>query len=492
MHQPVYRPYNRAMNQALINSLVQPQGPNPMVRACQAHQANFSPSLYAELDWQRFRPDVSDSNLQQILDLIHGLLFVIGFPTNMLARYEDHGHLRLQSLELSHFEPIFDAWQEVWMRPEREPVLASFRQWVQELRTPPRRAVEVALRERALKQLDRVLEDCSDPQNLVKWTEQILLNTQYAFLDLPWTRLAVRDSLLSSQTRSALIALLSEQSTADLRPSAMAAYIRSRADHAISPEAEEWAGLLREAADRLAGVDSAMLSGDDGDWTESRSVCGRCSMWFASRTVAAMDDTAGFAKDSSKPIMYLPHDTMVSSCPFCGFSAPNSVAALYFARQRGQVIYLAPTREGVSRSDATSIWTPAIKELQSRYLKRRGQAVGEELSAAAELVTHDLAEFFYGIQMGDTIAEDHVFNFLEMEDGYALIFDGEKGFARVLTPGEAEVYRSHYRIERMETTAASGAGEPGQKLSLNDVERFLDDMAKANAAWSASPGKPTQ
>lgn len=492
MNHPVYRPYSRATNQALINSLVHPQGPNPMVRACQAHQADFSPSLYAELDWQRFRPDVSDSDLKQILDLIHGLLFVIGFPTNMLARYQHDEYLRLQSSELSRLEPIFDAWQDVWMSPEREPVLASFRQWVQELRTPQRRAVEASLRERALKQLDRALADCKDSRNLVKLAEQILLNAQYAFLDLPWTRMAVRDSLLASKTGSALVGLLPEQSTADLRPSAMAAYVRGRADRANAPGAEEWAGLLRDTADRLAQVDSASLSGDDGDWIDSRSVCGRCSMWFASRTVAAMDDTSAFSKESSKPIMYLPHDTMVSSCPFCGFAAPNSVPALYFARQRGQVIYLAPTREGVSRSDAMSFWTPAIKELQSRYLKRRGQAASDELSAAAELVTHDLAEFFYGIQMGDTIAEDHVFNFLDMEDGYALVFDGEKGFARVLTPGEARVYRSRHRIERAETSAGGGAGEPSRILSLSDVEHFLDHMAKVNAGWGASLRKPVQ
>ncbi len=47
----------------------------------------FSPSLYAELDWQRFRPDLADGDLKQILGMIDDLLFVVAFAANETRRY---------------------------------------------------------------------------------------------------------------------------------------------------------------------------------------------------------------------------------------------------------------------------------------------------------------------------------------------------------------------------------------------------------------------
>lgn len=488
MDHPVYRPFARAKNQALIKSLVQPQGQNAMANACRAHQGDFSPSLYAELDWQRFRPDLEDPDLKQIIDLIHGLLFVIGFPTNLQARDQGRGTIRLDPTEESRLAPIFDAWQDVWFRPEGQSVLAAFDQFVESLRTPPRRAMEVDLRESVLKRLDQALGKITDPSNLVQTAEQILVNAQYAFLDLPWTRQAVRASLAMPHSPASLVSVLPAERDMRPDPKAVATHLRQRADTVSAPGAEEWAALLREAADRIAAVDPARLTGDDGHWTEGHSVCGQCAMWFASRTVAAMDDRMSFAQNAFRHIIYLPQDSMVCSCPFCGFAMPNSVPALFFAEQRGQVIYLAPSTEGVSKTEAISFWTPAIQDLQKRYLQHREGTWSDKFWAAAELVTHDLAEFFYAIQMGGTIAEDHVFNMIKLADGSALVFDGEKRFARVVTPGEAQVLRAKYRVEVVLPEVVAGLAEDGRTgrvLRLEDVEEFLCHLASANDAFDA-------
>lgn len=486
MTHPIYQPYARTKNQALINSLVHPKGQDTMVNACRAHQGDFSPSLYLEIDWQRFRPDLDDSNLKQILDLVHGLLFVIGFPTSMEVRDQGRGTIRLERSEVSHLEPIFDAWQDVWFRPEGRSVLEAFDQFVEGLRTPARRALEVDVRASALKRLDHSLGKVTDLSNLASIAGQILLNAQFAFLDLPWTRRAVRASIEADS--EAFMSVLPADQPSRRNPKAIAAHLRQRATDTTAPGAEQWVALLREAAERIAAVDLARLTGDEGDWTDGLSYCGQCAMWFASRTVAAMDDRVSFARSSARHIIYMPQDLMVCSCPFCGFAAPSSVPTLFYAEQRGQVIYLAPSHGGISDDEAISFWTPAIQGLQKRYLDRRGEAVSHKFQAAGELVTHDLAAFFYAIQMGDTIAEDHVFNMIVLADGSALVFDGEKGFARVLTLGEAEVFRSRHRVEATKPELAARLfkdGQTGRVPTLDDVDDILRVLAGANDAFDA-------
>lgn len=495
MTHPIYRPYSREKNQALIKSLVNPQGQNAMENACRFHHRDFSPSLYAELDWQRFRPDLVDPNLKQILDLIHGLLFVVGFPLNMHARDQGKGTIRLDSLEESRLVPIFEAWLEVWMMPEGQSVLASFDNYVASLRTPPRREQEVNLRENSLKRLDQALGENTDPSNLAKTVNQILLNAQYAFLDIPWTRQAVRASLLVPDSPVSLGSIIPYELDSGLDPNAIAKHLLKCANTVDAPGGEEWVALLRGAAERIDGLDLSLLTGDGGDWTEGRAYCGQCAMWFAVRTVAVMDDRGSFAQDAYRNIIYIPPDAMVCSCPFCGFASPTSVPTIFFSERRDQVIYLVPTRDGISKSEAISFWEPLIQETQSRYLNRRGDALSEKFWAAAELVTHNLPEFFYAIQMGDTVAEDHVFNTIGLECGSMLVYDGQKRFARVLTPGEAKVFRANSRVrEGLPEIAAHLAkgGRAGRVLRLEDVEEFLELFADLNEEIDADLAKAQQ
>jgi hypothetical protein len=72
-------------------------------------------------------------------------------------------------------------------------------------------------------------------------------------------------------------------------------------------------------------------------------------------------------------------------------------------------------------------------------------------------VTHNIRDFLYAIQMGETIPEDHVYNLIELEDGSGLIWDGEKRFARVITPGELEFYKGAGHLQEFDGTSPSAA-----------------------------------
>ena len=488
MTHPIDRRHRRARNQALIDALFERAGPNAAAEACKDHLQDFSPSLYQEIDWQRFRSDNKNPEQKQILDLILDLLFVVGFPRNLAVRDLGKGTIRLSPSETARLAPIHDAWTTGWVRPEGQIVLAEFDRFVESLRTAPRRAMEAGLREAAVEQIDDALSRLTDLANLAPVVGQILVNAHYAFLDLPWTRRPLR-ALLQAQTDPfALFSIFPSDPDLLREPEAMATFLRSRADAAAAPGVEEWVALLRAAADRIGAVDPTRLTGDDGDWTSSCSCCGNCAMWFATRTIAAMDDRMSFAERSGKEFIYLSPDLMVSRCPFCGFAAPDNVATFFFAEHRAQIIYLVPTNDAVSQATALTFWTPMIESLQKRYLHRRDAAAAEKFWAASELVTHDIVQFFYAIQMGETIAEDHVFNFIDLTDGSALIFDGEKRFARVVTPGEARMLRARYRVE--DFTRADG--QPGRTVSVEEANALVRDMAITNDAFVFETTRPTK
>lgn len=485
MSHAIYRPYPRHKNQALIQSLVHPTGKNAMFEACTVHRQDFSPSLYLELDWQRFRPDLADRDHQQILDFIHNLLFIIGFPNNLTARDQGLGGISLSRAEATTLAPIYAAWQDTWMAPEGQRVLDAFDRFVAGLRTAPRREVEVQARVTTLQRLDEALATLTDARSLAAVVDQVLSNALFAFLDIPWTRRPIRALLVHNSQPGGFISVVPASLRSAKEPRALSVHLRGHADKALAPGTEEWAALLRAAADRIDAVDPMRLRGDDGEWTASFGPCGRCAMWFASRTAAALDDQVSYAQRLGNNIVYLPQHLMVSRCPFCGFLAPNNVPALFFSEARGQVVYLAPTQGSMPADQAIAFWTPAIVDLQKRYLARRGGAASERFRAAPELVTHDVVGFFYAVQMGETIAEDHVFNLVGLADGSALIFDGEKRFARVVTPVEAQMLRSQYRTEPCPPVDAKPAAKPGRLLTLEEVDGLLRDMAMANDDFSA-------
>jgi hypothetical protein len=71
--------------------------------------------------------------------------------------------------------------------------------------------------------------------------------------------------------------------------------------------------------------------------------------------------------------------------------------------------------------------------------------------------------------MGETIAEDHVYNLAMLPDGSGLLFDGMKGFARGVTPSEIDWYRRSGRLEESFSV--------GQE-DLRDAARHLHDQAE--------------
>jgi hypothetical protein len=137
---------------------------------------------------------------------------------------------------------------------------------------------------------------------------------------------------------------------------------------------------------------------------------------------------------------------------------------MFYSEHRGQVVYLAPAKGIVHEDNAVEFWRPALEGLRTRYTAKLNDAARARFESAAELVTHDMEDFLYAIQMGETIPENHVCNLIELADGSGLILDGEKRFARVITPGELAWHRASGRVQEFEAKSPSRAYEVMSEL----------------------------
>jgi hypothetical protein len=162
---------------------------------------------------------------------------------------------------------------------------------------------------------------------------------------------------------------------------------------------------------------------------------------------------------------------------------------MFYAEQRAQVIYLVPTNGCMAEDAAIEFWRGFIEGLRERFKRRIDAAAAARFDQAADLVTHTIREFLYAIQMGETITEDHVFNVIALSDGSALMWDGEKRFARVITPGEYAYYQQSGHIREMDgsspaaaydaiasSVSAADSRRPGDANKIEELLGYLADV----------------
>ncbi len=289
----------------------------------------------------------------------------------------------------------------------------------------------------------------TDRRRVVGLVTRYLSNALFLLLDLPLTRLPAKEFA----TRIGLAHGhgfdkwdLHDEATRDR----FADFLRMRADTARDCGVPALAGLIDWAAEAVASLDLGALDKYAGQRQYSVGPCGRCSMWFASEVMSCIDTRCDFFDWSGTGLIYLPAGINVSVCPFCGLAEQVEQPAMFYAPQRNQVVYCLPTRGFMTQDEAVEAYRPVIGSLRADYTASLNNAELTKFESAIELTTWDLPEFLYAIQMGETIEEGHVFTIMPLPDGGGLLFDGSKGFARVMTPREVEWYRARGMVQSIE------------------------------------------
>lgn len=490
----LYRKVPREANQEFIRRALHPSDPLAMLRLCAEYVRNFHPSLFAELDWQEFRPDLTVDDTRQILEYIDDFVFFYALLPNIAARHPGNPRKAFTPADLRQYETLFSAWQQGWLGPERSALLTELDAYVEAVRRPYWTAAETAIRIDAEKALTRGFSALTDIRRLDNLVEVILSNARYRYLDLPWTRRRAKAAVRIELTELGDWSLAQAGLGTRADPRKIARRLRVRAEVAHRVRLTSWASLLEWAAEEVDRLDPASLDRYEGDWGVAMSPCGQCSMWFTLQVVSSMDTTCSFMNWSDRGLVFIPAGIGTAECPFCGLVAPVDSPAMFYAEQRNQVVYLIPTKGMLSETDAAEFWRPTIEGIRERYTSQLDAISRQRFEEAGELITANVKDFLYAIQMGETIPEDHVYVLIRLPDGSGLIFDGEKRFARIITPAELNWFTATGHVDQYVADSSADVYNtiaqllPEGQLDITQadfVETALSHLADVNDAIDA-------
>lgn len=491
MNSDFYRPFARARNKEMIEAMLYPKQPGVLDEICGKLLADFSPSFFAEMDWQELRTDLKDDNLRTILEIIDDYVFLMTLAANIIGRETDGCEACLREADFDRLEQLIGNWHQGGCGSERSVLLGGLDSFIESIRRPHWQAAEAKIRANAESDLDDALAKHTDFRRLGSVVEVILSNARYRYLDLPWTRrLAKAELLLEAQELGATWPRIQGGDSETGDPAAMGARLRGHARIAERARHHEWAALLNSAAAAMARINPTTNNNDEGEWSVAFLPCGRCSMWFAVESVSVMDSRCSQINWTESGFVFIPADIGTAACIFCGHTAPIELPKMFYAEHRGQIIYLAPASGRVAATHANEFWRSAIENLRASYGAKLDEPARTRFDNAAELITHNIQDFLYAIQMGETIPENHVFNVIELRDGSALIVDGEKHFARVITPAELAMYKQTHAIETFEGKSPGATVDaiahllpPHEQLSNapEHVEKLLRSIISTNA-----------
>lgn len=486
----------RSLNQDMIGRMLAPSSAATLLDVTREYLRDFHPSLFAELDWQELRPDLSSDDTRQIVGFIDDFVFFSTLQAGIARRHPTSTQEAFTPAQLASYEPILAALQQGWLGPDRSFLLAELDRYVESVRQPHWEAAEAAISAGAEEALSKALARRTDIRRVPQVIETILSNARYRYLDLPWTRRRAKSAFRSEVRETGKwgleLRLASEGDRRDLGD--LARQLQTRAGIAKRCGDDGWASLLEWTETELGRLDPAALDQNEGEWTIAMTPCARCAMWFAFETVVSMDTRCSYMNWNERGVVFIPAGVGTAECPFCGCVAPVDVPIMFYAEQRPQIVYLVPTKGMLSEDDATEMWRPTIEGIRERYFQSLDAPAHDRFGNAAELVTYNIKDFLYAIQMGDTIQENHVYNLIRLSDGSALVLDGEKRFARIITPGEVDWFTATSRIEEFEGGSPSAAYDAitrtgaDRDLGLSPseaVEALLGSYADTNDAIDA-------
>jgi hypothetical protein len=473
----VYPQRTRQDLQALLTAML---GGADFFGAVQALGASFHPAFFAELDWQELRLDRDYSDGPGIYEMIDDFAFAATLPQNLLMRARPDEEQRAAfAAWADSYQRFFEDWRKGWPDPAAYGSLnpglsrqAALGLTALGLRAQPPPGAGAQAR------IARALSSPGSKERAFSLVRMTLANELLACLDHPPSRQVAKRFLRDDRRAGGGLPVLHAMPRAeDAGAGELEAFLRSRAAAAESAGLTSWSSTARKAADLARDSSLDDLDDFDGNWTDSCLSCGRCSMWFGYQHILAIDSRCSFVNWRGTNLTYLPADLNQADCHFCGHSSPVESPALFYSPQRRQVVYCLPVRlPRVKEEEAVEFFRGAIDYIRNGYIKKISPEEARRFNGAAELLTYSLPDFLYAMQMGETVPEDHVYNFVPMPDGTGLLVDMSKGFARHASKSEVEWLTQSGRAHRIE----DGGPEPGMT-----EEEILESLINSLCDWLA-------
>lgn len=233
----------------------------------------------------------------------------------------------------------------------------------------------------------------------------------------------------------------------------------------VSSDAEDYrlgrlSSTARIFASYLNETDVFVLNDFDGERRVGYGPCGRCSMVFASAPLISLDDTYLFPSERDNETIHLPEFNF-ALCPFCGHRARVNAPVMFYSDARHQVIYCLPAHMGLGQEEAPEAYRRVIQEIRENYGRRVSGDAASRFDKAPELVTYNIPDFLYAIQMGDLAREAHVALLTRFPDGSGSIVDKTKKVVIDLAPEELAEYWAH---EEPATASRGDLDEGGEDM----------------------------
>ena len=430
----LYPPRQRALNVKLIRGV--------MSAASQAEfEANDAellrephPSLFAELDWmERSVPANQTEEARRLVDgvFLHHLPRIV--ESRRIELEADADALRADVADHRRFYQYLST-----QRPEVLAQLdAATTSLINEVLAQPATAPEAALERARLAEATRLsgfANRVEDRRWLTLMTKTELSNALVRELDHLSSRLDAKQFVRKHGATFDALREPEPTSAGDIE--ALRGGLAEIAGQATRFELYVLAATCFGLADELAKLDLVAIEGFRGERAGGFGNCGTCSMMYSSTAIVVLDSGCPGLIDPERGTIILPLDYNVSACPFCGEEARAEAASMFYAKDRGAVIYNAPRMGMFSEAQAREQHRPVLEQLRSQYLQRVDAGERESFERAPEEFTYSAADFLVAIQMGTTAPEEHVCLLVTHTDGSGLLVDPTKGALIALTRAE--------------------------------------------------------
>lgn len=432
--QSLYPPRQRALNVKLIRGVMNSKSQAEFEANDAELLRGLHPSLFAELDWmERSVPASQTENARRLVDGV----FLQHLPRIVQSRRieleADANALRADVADHRRFYQYLSK-----ERPEvLAPLDAASTSLIAEVLAQPPAAPEAAL-ERARRaeatRLSGFANRVEDRRWLLLMTKTELSNALARELDHLSSRLDAKQFVRKHGSSFDALRGPEPATAGDLQ--ALRDRLAEIARQATGFDLHILAATCLLLADELANLDLAAIEGFRGERAGGFGNCGTCSMMYSSTAIIVLDSACPGLINPERGTIILPLDYNVSTCPFCGEEARAEAPSMFYAKNRGAVIYNTPRMGQFSEPQAREQHRPALAHLRSMYLQRVDADEREAFERAPEEFTYSAADFLVAIQMGTTAPEEHVCLLVNFPDGSGQLVDPTKGAIIALTRAE--------------------------------------------------------